>query len=99
MSAQRLDPQKIQQRLAEISGWGYRNEKLHRDFQFKDFAQAFRFMTLAAEHAERLDHHPEWSNVFNKVNVQLTTHSAQGVSNLDFQLALAMNQCAERATE
>ena len=60
---------------------------LERDFKFKDFAAAWTFMCRIAAEAERLDHHPEWSNVYNRVSIRLTTHDTGGISDLDLALA------------
>ena len=68
---------------AEVDG----RDAIHKTYRFKNFRQAFGFMTQAALVAEKMDHHPEWSNVYGRVDVTLTTHSAQGVTELDVQLA------------
>jgi 4a-hydroxytetrahydrobiopterin dehydratase len=64
---------------------------IHREFIFADFKQAFQFMTLCAQHAEEIDHHPDWSNSWNKVAVNLSTHSSNGLTELDMQMAKAMD--------
>ena len=69
-------------------------DAIARDFRFKDFAGAFAFMTAVAGEAERLDHHPEWSNVYNRVSVTLVTHSCEGVSALDVALARFIDRAA-----
>ena len=69
-------------------------DAIARDFRFPDFAGAFAFMTVVAAEAERLDHHPEWRNVYDRVEVVLTTHSSNGVSALDVALATFMDQAA-----
>jgi 4a-hydroxytetrahydrobiopterin dehydratase len=69
-------------------------KRIVREFVFKDFKQAFAFMTLSAQYAEELDHHPDWSNSWNKVKVALTTHSAGALTKLDIQLAKAMDAFA-----
>ena len=66
-------------------------KEIHREFVFADFKQAFEFMTLCAEYAEEIDHHPDWSNSWNKVSVSLSTHSAGALTKLDIQLAKAMD--------
>ena len=96
--ANRLSDEAIQSGLAETDGWSLEGEKLHREFRFKDFATAFGFMTSAAIEAEKMNHHPEWFNVYNKVSVHLTTHDAGGITDLDFQLAKKMNQLAGTIT-
>lgn len=91
----RLDAGATAERLARLEGWALAEEKLTREFAFSDFSEAFGFMTRAALVAERLDHHPEWFNVYATVRVQLTTHDVGGISALDFTLAEAMNRIAE----
>lgn len=92
-----LEAAEIAHRLTRLTGWAVTNGKLHRDFTFADFVDAFRFMTGAAFEAERLQHHPEWSNVYNRVTVDLVTHDAQGITSLDFDLAGRMQQLAGAA--
>jgi len=92
--ADKLRDDAISARLNEMPGWSLEKEKLHRDFKFANFAEAFGFMTSAAIEAEKMDHHPEWFNVYSKVVVDLTTHSAGGVTELDFELAKKMNRLA-----
>ena len=67
--------------------WVIKEDKLHREFKFPDFVSAFGFMTKVAILSERSNHHPEWSNMYNKVSISLTTHEAGGISNRDFELA------------
>ena len=64
---------------------------IYREFIFVDFKQAFQFMTLCAQYAEQIDHHPDWSNTWNKVAVNLSTHSSNGLTELDMQMARAMD--------
>jgi 4a-hydroxytetrahydrobiopterin dehydratase len=94
MARSRLAADEITRRLTEIPGWSVRNDKLHRDYKFADFVDAFGFMTSAALVAERLNHHPEWFNVWNTVIVDLTTHDAGGITDKDFALATAMERIA-----
>lgn len=94
MNIKKLDPTAIETGLKNLSDWQVKNEKLHREYKFADFKTAFQFMTLCAQRAEELDHHPEWFNVYNKVIVDLTTHDAQGISESDFILARSMNEFA-----
>lgn len=86
-----LEAPEIEARLAELDGWTLENGKLHRDFRFASFVEAFGFMTRVALVAEKMDHHPEWSNVYDRVSVDLTTHDAGGITELDFRLAAAMD--------
>jgi 4a-hydroxytetrahydrobiopterin dehydratase len=82
--------------LAKLSGWSELEgrDAISRKFTFKDFSEAFGFMARAALMAEKLDHHPEWFNVYNKVEVTLATHEAGGVTERDVQLAQEMNRLA-----
>jgi 4a-hydroxytetrahydrobiopterin dehydratase len=92
MPAQKLSDAEIQQHLQNAKGWSLVNGKLHRAFECKDFAAAFGKMTQVALAAESMNHHPEWFNVWNKVVIDLNTHSVKGISNLDFQLAAKINE-------
>ena len=86
----------IQKAIAELGSWTVESGKLHREYRFRDFVQAFGFMTQVALLAERAAHHPEWFNVYNKVLVNLTTHEAQGITQKDLDLAREMEQIAGR---
>jgi 4a-hydroxytetrahydrobiopterin dehydratase len=92
MTLRKAKESEIQEALAELSAWTVVEGKLHREYRFKDFVQAFGFMAQAALVAERAAHHPEWFNVYNRVVVDLTTHEAQGITEKDFDLARAMEQ-------
>ncbi len=70
-----------------LKGWRYEKGAIRKDFEFGNFNEAFSFMTAVALEAEKSDHHPEWSNVYNKVTIALNTHSAGGITDLDFKLA------------
>ncbi len=72
--------------------WSIENDKLHKEFNFANFIEAFGFMTRAAIIAESMNHHPEWFNVYKKVVIDLTTHEANGISELDFQLAASFEK-------
>jgi 4a-hydroxytetrahydrobiopterin dehydratase len=74
-----------------LPGWSVVNGKLHRDLRFGDFNEAFGFMTRVALIAEAMGHHPEWSNVWNRVTIELTTHDAGGLSSWDVELAQRIN--------
>ncbi len=94
----RLSPAEARARLGE-SRWSVKEERgglLAREFRFQDFRQAFAFMTEVALLAEKMDHHPEWSNVYNKVSVTLTTHDVGGISGLDIQMADAIDHMVRR---
>jgi 4a-hydroxytetrahydrobiopterin dehydratase len=92
----RLDDASITRELATLSGWTREGDKITREYTFADFVTAFSFMAGVALVAEKLDHHPEWFNVYSKVRVHLTTHDAGGLSANDFELARRMNAQAER---
>lgn len=81
--------------LSELPGWSVEGGKLHRQFQFKSFVEAFGFMSSVALVAESMGHHPEWFNVYNRVTVDLTTHDAGGISDKDVALARKMNELAQ----
>ena len=87
MVTTKLTDAEISAQLEGISGWTVENEKLHKEFQFDSFVEAFGFMASVALIAESMNHHPEWFNVYNRVTVDLATHDAGGISALDFELA------------
>ena len=91
MQAKKLTDDEVQKHLASLPGWTLAHGKLHHEFTCKDFIAAFGKMTEVALVAQSMDHHPEWCNVYNKVVVDLNTHSVKGLSNLDFQLAAKIN--------
>jgi 4a-hydroxytetrahydrobiopterin dehydratase len=94
MAVAKLSDAVVQKRLAELPGWSLKDGKLHREYKFADFVEAFSFMSACALCAERADHHPEWFNVWNRVVVDLTTHDAGGISERDFALASKMEKLA-----
>jgi len=92
---EKLSDDAIQSGLDDLPGWSLLDDKLRREIKFENFVEAFGFMTSAAIESEKMNHHPEWFNVYNKVIVDLTTHSAGGVTELDFELARKMNKLAD----
>ena len=96
--AERLSAEARKAALAELAGWkeSAGREAIERTFTFKDFNEAFGFMSRAALVAEKDDLHPEWRNVYKTVEVVLATHDAGGVTRLDIQLAMAMNAIARQ---
>lgn len=96
MSRENLDTDDIKRQLDALNGWSLRDDgkAIQRSFQFRDFSEAFGFMTRAALVAEKIDHHPEWFNVYRRVDVVLSTHDTGGVTELDVKLATAMNRIA-----
>jgi 4a-hydroxytetrahydrobiopterin dehydratase len=87
----RLLESDIEEELKKLTGWSVKNDKLHKEFQFDNFNQAFGFMTRAAMEIEKMNHHPEWFNVYNRITVELTTHDAGGITNNDVNLARILN--------
>ena len=94
----RLTPQEREKDLASLieNGWSMVQDRdaIFKQFKFKSFVEAFSWMTAAALCAEKMNHHPEWSNVYNRVQVTLMTHDIDGLSDLDIKLAQKMNQLA-----
>jgi 4a-hydroxytetrahydrobiopterin dehydratase len=94
MARVRLSEAELAKALAELPGWRVENGKLHREWRFADFNAAFGFMTRVALEAERMNHHPEWSNVWNCVVADLVTHDAGGLTASDVKLAKKMEALA-----
>ena len=94
MGIEPLSSADIEHRLTELSHWQVVDGKLHRQLTFKDFVEAFGFMSRVALVAEAMNHHPEWSNVWNRVTIDLTTHDAGGISVQDFELAQRIDELA-----
>lgn len=92
---EKLSKGEIQDRLVPLPAWEVAGDKLRREFLFRDFVEAFAFMTSLALFAEELDHHPEWSNVYNRVVIELQTHDAGGLTALDFEFAAAADRLWE----
>jgi 4a-hydroxytetrahydrobiopterin dehydratase len=93
MSVKKLDPTSRSAALKALAGWSDVKDRdaIAKSFKFKDFNEAFGFMTRVALLADKMDHHPEWFNVYNKVDVTLSTHDAGGVTQNDIDMATAMN--------
>lgn len=93
MQRNRLNNDELKQALATLEGWRKTpdREAISKSFKFKNFSEAFGFMTRIALYAEKIDHHPEWFNVYNRVDVTLATHSENGITELDIKLAQKMN--------
>lgn len=86
----------IRERLKSLNAWSLDQGKLYKEYKFKDFVAAFAFMTKVAEAAEAVAHHPEWFNVYDTVQVHLSTHEVGGISERDFDLARKMDDLAKR---
>ncbi|MFQ5497403.1 MAG: 4a-hydroxytetrahydrobiopterin dehydratase [Nitrosopumilus sp.] len=87
----RLSQSEIDEELKKLEGWSIVKEKLHKEFQFESFKHAFGFMTRAALEIEKMNHHPEWLNIYNKITIELTTHDAEGITKNDVNLAKILN--------
>jgi len=96
MSKPKLDAGAIAEALKDLPDWSARDDgnAITKSFKFKNFRKAFAFMAEAALTAEKMNHHPEWFNVYNRVDVTLTTHDSDGVTELDLKLAAAMETAA-----
>ena len=93
MAREKLDRNAVDKALAETAGWALADDggAIERSFVFRNFSEAFAFMARSALAAEKMDHHPDWSNVYKTVQVRLNTHDAGGLTALDFELARKMN--------
>ena len=91
----KLSQAEVTTRMIEIPNWRLHEGKLHREFQFRNFIEAFQFMTDCALFAEQMNHHPEWFNVYKTVRVDLHTHDVNGISEKDFMLAKAMSSLVD----
>ena len=91
-AAKKLSDEEVKARLSQAKEWTLAGGKLHREFACKDFVSAFGNITRVALVAEAMNHHPEWFNVWNKVVIDLNTHSVKGISNLDFELAAKIDE-------
>ncbi len=96
MARDKLGHEKVAEAMAGLDGWELAKDgdSISRTFTFRNFSEAFAFMTRSALAAEKMDHHPEWSNVYKTVDVTLSTHDAGGLTDLDFDLAAKMNRFA-----
>jgi 4a-hydroxytetrahydrobiopterin dehydratase len=94
MAREKLSPQAARDALGAVDGWTLAEDggSIRRTFTFRNFSEAFAFMTRSALAAEKMDHHPDWSNVYKTVEVTLSTHDAGGLTALDFELAGKMNR-------
>ena len=86
-----LSPQERENLAITLPQWQVEGDRLRRQWQFRDFSEAFAFMTRVALLAEAMQHHPNWSNVYNRVTIELTTHDLKGLSDLDAELAQAID--------
>jgi 4a-hydroxytetrahydrobiopterin dehydratase len=96
MPRTKLSGTELERAVSGLAGWQIVAEKLHREYRFADFIHAFGFMATAAIAIEKMNHHPEWSNVYNRVVVDLTTHDAGGITERDVELAKALDSIAAK---
>jgi 4a-hydroxytetrahydrobiopterin dehydratase len=95
-SQARIPDSQVESALRNLPDWRVVDGKLHREYRFGDFAQAFAFMAAAAIRAEALGHHPDWSNVYNRVTIDLVTHDAGGITPKDLELAAKFEELARK---
>jgi len=91
----KFDGPELKAALDHLPGWSVVNAKLHKEYKFADFIHAFGFMATAALAIEKMGHHPEWFNVYNRVTIDLTTHDAQGITQKDADLAKVLDETAK----
>lgn len=89
--ARKLTPEEVESALQSLGGWQVVDGKLHREYRFRDFVEAWGFMSRAALIVQQMDHHPEWFNVYHTVRVDLVTHDAGGISRRDVELATRLD--------
>tara|TARA_R110000868_G_scaffold56488_3_gene174771 strand:+ start:13625 stop:13918 length:294 start_codon:yes stop_codon:yes gene_type:complete len=95
----KLSEQDIEKRLLRFPDWDYYDDAIHAEFEFENFKDCFSAMSRIAFECEALNHHPDWSNVYNVLTISLSTHSANGVTDLDFKLAEAIETIVEPEEE
>ena len=93
-ASRKLSEAEVREALSGLEGWSLAEGKLHRELRFPDFVAAFGFMTRVALVAESMDHHPEWRNVYGRVDIDLTSHDAGGITQKDVRLASRLNELA-----
>lgn len=95
MKMLKLSEKAIESKLENLIDWEYYDDALHTDFEFDNFKDCMSAMNRIAFECEALNHHPEWTNIYNTLDITLTTHDASGVTELDFKLAAAINKIVE----
>ncbi len=91
----KLSEEDIEKRLLQFPDWDYYNNAIHAEFEFENFKDCFSAMSRIAFECEALNHHPEWANTYNILSISISTHSAQGVTAMDFKLAQAIESIVE----
>ena len=94
MASPKLTTSQIENQISDLSGWTVQDEKLHKQYQFNSFVEAFGFMSSVALVAESMNHHPDWSNVYNRVTIYINTHDSGGISSRDFEFAKRADEIA-----
>src|ERR1700690_2826735 len=97
MKAKKMTNAEIAAALPKLAGWKLKAGKLHREYKFPDFPHAMNFMRSAVAGIEKMNHHPEWANVYDKVTVDLNTHDAGGITAKDFELGALLEGLAQKA--
>jgi 4a-hydroxytetrahydrobiopterin dehydratase len=97
VAAALISEEQARARLGDVPGWEVAGGRLHRDLEFNDFIEAFGFMAMVAVIAEKANHHPDWSNSWNKVTIDLVDHGAGGLTDKDFDLAARINKALGEA--
>jgi len=92
MERRKLTDHEVETGLQQLPGWTVVNGKIHKEYRFANFVQAFGFMASVALHAEAMNHHPDWSNVYNRVSIDLWTHDLGGISTFDLELAARIDK-------
>jgi len=92
MNKEKLTSQELEQGLKKIAGWSLSDDHLFREYKFKDFKRAFSAMSIGAMISEKLNHHPDWTNVYNTLTIRLSTHDAGGITRLDLKWAEQFDQ-------
>ena len=93
---EKLSESEVSSAVAALAGWSLKDGKVHREYKFRDFKHAMDFIAASVPGIEAMDHHPEWANVYNRVTVDLTTHSAGGVTQKDFDLAKLLEEMSRK---
>ena len=94
MKIPKLSDEEVKALLHKLPGWALHEGRLHREYKFGGFAEAFGFMSTCALVAQKQDHHPEWFNVYNRVEITLSTHEAEGITQRDIELAQFIDKIA-----
>jgi 4a-hydroxytetrahydrobiopterin dehydratase len=92
----KFSEKEIRKQVSRLDGWKVIGSKVNKTFEFDDFVQAFGFMVRVAMEAEKMNHHPEWFNVYNRVRIDLVTHDVDGISNYDIKLARIIDKVSKR---